>query len=165
MVEDKFFQVFDKLYQSIGSVEKSLLLDDVQSGLFHVIQSYINLDSDISIFEQYKELANKYTDTVDKYDNSSRFTKAIFNELVENNNKLSKAFIDSIASTASVNYSRPTPNMRICVLTLPTGHEILGKAQVLDESNDIEELGNQVAYNNAVNELWSLCGTIAKLYI
>lgn len=165
MIEDKSFPVFDKLYQVLSDVDKALLLDDVQSGLFHVIQSHINLDSSTPIFEQYKELANKHTDTVEMYYRANSFTKAIFNELVDNNNKLSKAFIDSVAATASVNYSRPTPNMRLCVLTLPSGHEVLGKAQVLDAVNDVEELGNKVAYDNAVNELWALCGTIAKLYI
>lgn len=163
MIEDKSFSVFDKLYQTLTDIDKVMLLDDVQSGLFHVIQSHINLDE--PIFEQYRELANKHPDTVEMYHRANSFTKAIFNELVDNNNKLSKSFIDSVAATASINYLQPTPNMRLCVLTLSSGHEVLGKAQVLDAANDNEELGNQVAYNNAVNELWALCGTIAKLYI
>lgn len=165
MIENTFYQTFDKLYQSLDTQNRDLLLTDVQSGLFHVIHTYLDVNSDTPIFEQYKELVSKHPTTVDKYYNSYNFTKRIFNELVANDGKLSKPFIDSVAATASVNYSRPTPNMRICVLTLPSGHEVLGKAQVLDELNDIEELGNQVAYDNAVNELWAVCGTIAKLYI
>ena len=35
----------------------------------------------------------------------------------------------------------------------------------INSANDVEELGNKVAYDNAVNELWAVCGTIAKLYI
>lgn len=154
---------FDKLYQSLDAKHRDLLLEDIESGLFHIAQSYLDMDK--PMFEQYKEFATKHPVTVNKYNNSRQFVKSIFNELVDNNGKLSKAFIDSVAATASVNYSRPTPNMRLCILTLPTGHEVLGKAQVLDALNDVEELGNQVAYDNAVNELWALCGTIAKLYI
>lgn len=165
MVENTFYQTFDKLYQSLNDQHRELLLTDVQSGLFHVIHTYLDVNSDIPMLEQYKELANKHTTTVNKSDSSYNFTKQIFNELVVNNGKLSKGFIDSVAATASVSYSRPTSNMRLCILTLPTGHEVLGKAQVLDSVNDVEELGNQVAYDNAVNELWALCGTIAKLYI
>ena len=93
------------------------------------------------------------------------FTSAIQAELQANNGKLSYLFIKSVADSATLLYLHPTPNMRLCILTLPTGHEVLGKAQVLDSANDVEELGNKVAYDNAVNELWAVCGTIAKLYL
>ena len=93
------------------------------------------------------------------------FTSAIKAELQANNGKLSYLFIKSVADSAAALYLHPTPNMRLCILTLPTGHEVLGKAQVLDSVNDVEELGNKVAYDNAVNELWTVCGTIAKLYL
>lgn len=165
MIEDTFYQTFDKLYQGLEPHHRSLLLTDVQSGLFHVIHTSLVVNSDTEMLDQYKEFVNTHSAIVDRYDSSYSFTKSIFNELVANNNKLSKTFIDSIVATASVTYLKPTSNMRLCVLTLPTGHEVLGKAQVLDAINDNEELGNQVAYNNAVNELWSLCGAIAKLYI
>lgn len=93
------------------------------------------------------------------------FTSAIKAELLANNGKLSYPFIQSVANSAASVYLKPTPNMRLCILTLSTGHEVLGKAQVLDAANDVEELGNKVAYDNAVNELWAVCGTIAKLYL
>lgn len=93
------------------------------------------------------------------------FVSGIKAELAANNGKLSYPFIRSVADSAATLYLHPTPNMRLCILTLPTGHEVLGKAQVLNAANDIEELGNKVAYDNAVNELWALCGTIAKLYL
>lgn len=56
-----------------------------------------------------------------------------------------------------------TPNMRVCVIRLKSGHEVLGVAQVLDAKNDEEEIGNQVAYGNAINELWKTFGSIAKV--
>ena len=55
--------------------------------------------------------------------------------------------------------------MRLCIITLSTGHEVLGKAQVLSAANDIEQIGNQVALTNATNEIWTLVGSIAKLHV
>ena len=76
--------------------------------------------------------------------------------------KLSVKFIDDLAETANTIYLHPTPTMRICILQLETGHEVYGVAQVLREENDSEYLGNQVAFNNAKNEIWSTIGSIAK---
>ena len=55
--------------------------------------------------------------------------------------------------------------MRICIITVPSGHEVLGVAQVLDINNDVESLGNSVALQNATNELWRTLGSIAKCYV
>lgn len=89
----------------------------------------------------------------------------IIDELEENSNKISSTFIDNIVANSSVQYLHPTPNMRLCIITLPTGHEVLGKAQVLDADNDDESIGNLVALRNATNEIWTLVGSIAKLHV
>lgn len=86
-------------------------------------------------------------------------------ELKTNDNRLSLPFIDSIADKSKVEYFKLTENTRVCVMILPTGHELVGVAQVLDAVNDVEELGNTVALGNAKDQLWKLCGTIAKLYV
>lgn len=86
-------------------------------------------------------------------------------ELINNSNKLSKQFIDEIVSRSEVLYLQPTLNMRICIITVPSGHEVLGVAQVLDVNNDVESLGNSVALQNATNELWRTLGSIAKCYV
>ena len=96
---------------------------------------------------------------------SEDFLNKIKSKIESNNGKLSFPFIMSVAESAQVTHIQPTPNMRLCILTLPSGHEVLGKAQVLDSVNDVKEIGEKVAYDNAVNELWSVCGSIAKLYI
>lgn len=88
----------------------------------------------------------------------SRITR----ELEENGNKISPAFIEQLVIESDRLYLRPTPNMRLCIIRLQSGHEVLGKAQVLDSDNDIEEFGNSVALTNATNEIWSLVGSIAK---
>ena len=48
---------------------------------------------------------------------------------------------------------------------MPTGHEVIGIAQVLDAKNDNEDIGNTVALTRAKNELWPLLGSIAKVLI
>ena len=85
--------------------------------------------------------------------------------LDRNENKLTPQFIDEIAYLSKAVHSHPTENTRICVLILPTGHELVGVAQVLDVANDVESIGQSVAFGNAKEQLWKLCGTIAKLYI
>lgn len=91
--------------------------------------------------------------------------QSIIDELEGNSNKISPAFINNIVAQSSIQYLKPTPNMRLCIITLPTGHEVLGKAQVLDASNDVEQIGNNVALTNATNEIWALVGSIAKLHV
>lgn len=88
---------------------------------------------------------------------------ALKEHLASNNGKISPSFIQSVANTANVIYQQVTPSMRICVLQLPSGHEVYGVAQVLDPKNDVEAIGNAVAYKNAVEELWKVCGNIAKI--
>ena len=91
--------------------------------------------------------------------------QSIIDELAGNSNKISPLFINNIVAQSSIQYLKPTPNMRLCIITLPTGHEVLGKAQVLDAPNDVEQLGNSVALTNATNEIWALVGSIAKLHV
>ena len=91
--------------------------------------------------------------------------QSIIDELAGNSNKISPLFINNIVAQSSIQYLKPTPNMRLCIITLPTGHEVLGKAQVLDAANDVEQIGNNVALTNATNEIWALVGSIAKLHV
>jgi len=86
---------------------------------------------------------------------------AIRAQLKENNGKISPAFIDNLAENADYVWLHPTERTRICVMTLYSGHEIVGKAQVLDPANDVKEIGEEVAFNDAKNQLWQLCGNIA----
>lgn len=82
--------------------------------------------------------------------------------LSENGNKLSPEYIDSLVTDSDIQHFQLTPTLRVCVITLPSGHEVLGKAQVLDPANDVEAIGQSVAYTNAVNEIWFQVGAIAK---
>jgi len=82
-------------------------------------------------------------------------------ELKENNGKISQDFVNNLAEHSDVVYLHPTKRTRICVLTLYSGHELVGYARVLDPANDIEEIGNRVAFENAKDKIWEICGAIA----
>jgi len=82
-------------------------------------------------------------------------------DLEANDGKISFDFIKNLADNADVIYLHPTPRTRICVMTIYSGHEVVGFARVLDPKNDVEEIGNQVAFDNAMDELWNVCGSIA----
>lgn len=92
-----------------------------------------------------------------------------YNELkhatLSNGNKIPFSFIEAQVKKAEINYFQPTKNTRICIMQMATGHEIVGYARVLDAENDEAKIGNRVALENATNELWSVYGTIAKLFI
>jgi hypothetical protein len=83
--------------------------------------------------------------------------------LEANGGKIAPDFIDNLAEDAEKIYLHPTDNTRICVMKIYSGHEVVGIAQVLDAKNDVEEIGNSVAYENAKQELWKVCGNIAKI--
>lgn len=89
----------------------------------------------------------------------------IRNELGKSNGKLSLSFIESLANNPDnkITHHQMTPNTRVCVVTLPSGHDLVGYAQVLDAKNDVELIGQEVAYKNAIDQLWSVCGNIAKV--
>ena len=86
-------------------------------------------------------------------------------ELTKTENKISPNFVESVVAISTIKYHHLTPAMRACTITLPTGHEVVGIAQVLDAKNDIEGIGNAVALTRAKNELWPLLGSIAKVLI
>jgi len=79
-----------------------------------------------------------------------------------NGGKISQDFIDNLAEYSEKVFLKAHSSTRICVLKIYSGHEVVGYSQVIDPKNDVAEIGNEVAYENAKNELWRVCGTIAK---
>ncbi len=82
-----------------------------------------------------------------------------------NGGKIPQIFIDGHLNhpKTKVTHARPTENTRVCVITLTTGHELVGYAQVLDVKNDVELIGRSVAYDNAKEHIWATFGAIAKV--
>lgn len=112
-----------------------------------------------------KQIQTTIYDFIDEPSSSLDLVRLIQNDLIANNNKLSTNLINLVVSYSTIRYHHLTPNMRACTITLPTGHEVLGLAQVLDSANDVEEIGNAVALANAKNNLWPVIGSIAKVLI
>ncbi len=83
--------------------------------------------------------------------------------LIENDGKIDPKFITNELEKAEVFHHRMTEHTRVCVIRFRTGHEVVGYSQVLDSKNDIEEIGQQIAYRNASNEAWSVFGSVAKV--
>lgn len=50
----------------------------------------------------------------------------------------------------------------ICILTLKNGFEAIGSSGVVDPANYNEEIGNKIAYTNAVNKVWELEGYLLQ---
>jgi len=86
---------------------------------------------------------------------------AIKAELESNGGKLSPLLLDKQVALGTVTHTQLTPNMRVCVIRLQSGHEVIGIAQVLDAANDVQEIGESVAFTNARNELWEVFGAVA----
>jgi len=86
---------------------------------------------------------------------------AIKAQLKENGGRISPEFIDNLAANAEYVWLHPTPRTRICVMTIYSGHEVVGYSRVLDPKNDVKSIGEEVAFNNAKDELWAVCGAIA----
>ena len=83
---------------------------------------------------------------------------------LENNNKVSEAFIEAeLASPHTVvEHGIIGDSCRVCVITLPGGHKLVGHALVLDPVNDDEIIGQSVAYKNASEKIWETYGAVAK---
>ncbi len=86
-------------------------------------------------------------------------------ELESSGGKISPRFVEGVLNCPmnKVTHAQVTPNTRVCVITLRSGHDLVGYAQVLDAKNDVELVGQEVAYKNAADSIWSVLGSIAKV--
>ncbi len=84
-------------------------------------------------------------------------------ELDSNGGRISSQFLlnEVERDDTKITFEHLTDNMRVCIIRLESGHEVIGKAQVLNKDNDNPAVGNEVAYTNAVNELWTVFGNVA----
>lgn len=58
----------------------------------------------------------------------------------------------------AVDYFNPKPTLTLCVLTMSNGLYVVGKSAVLDPKRFDAEIGRDVAYKNAFEQLWQLEG-------
>ena len=64
--------------------------------------------------------------------------------------------IDSLIDL--IQYFRPTGTLTICVLTLKNGFNVTGESACVDPRNFNEQIGQDIAYRNARDKIWSLEG-------
>lgn len=59
-------------------------------------------------------------------------------------------------------YIRPAslepPTLVLCIITLDNGFHIVGKAACVDMNDFDEEVGQELAYNDAFNQIWTYLG-------
>jgi len=94
------------------------------------------------------------------------FIQKLKSAMDANGGKIPFSFIEAYLnhSDTKVSHAQLTPNTRVCVITLAeTGHDLVGYAQVMDAENDDEIQGQQVAYDNAKEEIWTAFGSIGKV--
>lgn len=93
------------------------------------------------------------------------FIADLKNAMEANGGKIPTSFIEGHLNhpKTMVTHVRPTKNTRVCVITLATGHDLVGYATSIDAKNDVELVGQNVAYNNAKEHIWATFGSIAKV--
>ena len=93
----------------------------------------------------------------------SKTVRRLNNAMLNNSGKIPQSFIGNELYAAKVTHMKITPNTRVCVITTLSGHDLVGYSQVLDAKNDVELIGQEIAYRNAAEQAWSVYGTIAKV--
>jgi hypothetical protein len=107
-----------------------------------------------------------YTPPPERIVQLNQSTKALLEEIEDelraNSGKMSSKFRLNYANSCHCEYSK-VGRVRFCVLTTTNGDLLIGKAMVLDAVNDIEEIGNKRAREDAVSQIGSFLGGLAKM--
>lgn len=75
-------------------------------------------------------------------------------------NKVTKEQLDALI--VKTEYHRLTATMTVCVLTLKNGFEVLGQSACVDPANFNQEIGENIAFEDAFEKLWMLEGYLLK---
>lgn len=67
-------------------------------------------------------------------------------------NKITVEFLNS--EIANVEYLRPVGTLTICVITTKDGFTFTGESACVDPTNFNQEIGEQIAYDNAFGKMW-----------
>lgn len=74
--------------------------------------------------------------------------------------KLTKAHLESLVVQKT--FTRPMPTVTICVITVPGNASVTGESHVIDPANFDAEIGEKMAYEDAIEKLWQLEGYAIK---
>ena len=108
-----------------------------------------------------------YNNTINKGDRmevTNKFIEGLLKAVDNNGGKIPESFVNYYVYSrdTKISHVQVTPNTRVCVVTLETGHDLIGYSQVLDAKNDVELIGQRIAYENAIDNIWSVFGSIVK---
>lgn len=56
----------------------------------------------------------------------------------------------------------PSGKSIVCEITLQNGFTVRGEASVVSKENFVQEVGNEIAYKNAYNQIWMLEGYLLQ---
>lgn len=75
--------------------------------------------------------------------------------------RLSPCDIDAVIVSAQYHVF-PGTTMTVCALTLRNGYIVTGESAAASAENFDEEIGRQIAWQNARNKIWSLEGYLLR---
>jgi hypothetical protein len=70
--------------------------------------------------------------------------------------KLTKEHLESLVVSKTI--TRPAGTLTICVITLYGGAQVTGESNVIDPRNFDQQIGEKMAYEDAIDKLWQLEG-------
>ncbi|WP_223251318.1 Gp49 family protein [Pasteurella multocida] len=85
-------------------------------------------------------------------------TKLILGKKMEN--RVTKEHLESII--VDKKFHRLTETLTVCVLTLRNGFTVTGESACVDPASYNQEIGENIAYENAFEKLWQLEGYMLK---
>ena len=56
----------------------------------------------------------------------------------------------------------PSKKVMVCELVLTNGFSVRGESAVVSKANFIQEIGEKISYENAVNQIWPLEGYLLQ---
>lgn len=71
-------------------------------------------------------------------------------------NKITKEFLES--EIVDVTYNRLSKTLTHCAITVKCGFVFTGESACVDESTFDEQIGRQIAYDNAFKSMWQPYG-------
>lgn len=74
--------------------------------------------------------------------------------------RLTPEYLES--RVASEAFERVTDTTTVCLLTTVNGFEIIGKSSCADPANYNQEIGEKVAHDDALRQLWPLEGYLLR---
>jgi len=79
-------------------------------------------------------------------------------------NKLSPQDINNVIMDEDY-YRFPETTVTVCCLTLENGYHVIGKSATLDQADFDQEIGEKVARQDAVRQIWELEGYLLKQHL